>query len=157
MTGPIYLVRHGDAGDRERWEGPDRLRPLDPNGWEQAEELADLLADRGVRRVISSPYVRCRQTVEPLAERLELPVEENEALAEGASLDDTVRLLRSVAGEPAVLCTHGDIVPSVLEALEGLDGLPLPDDYPFDKGSTWVLQPDGSGRFARAEHLPPPA
>lgn len=153
----VYLVRHGDAGDREQWEGPDHLRPLDENGWKQADQLADVLTGRGVQRVVSSPYVRCTQTVEPLAGRLDVPVEESAALAEGAPVDDTVALLRSVAGTVTVLCTHGDIVPSLLEGLEERDGLPLPEDYRYDKGSTWVLEPDGSGRFVRAEHLPPPA
>lgn len=153
----VYLVRHGDAGERKEWNGPDHLRPLDGNGWTQAVQLADLLERRGVRRVISSPYVRCVQTVEPLAERLGLPVEQSDALAEGADDDALVGLVRSVNGGATVLCTHGDVVPRLLECLETLDGLPLPDDYPYDKGSTWVLEPDEVGRFVRAEHLPPPA
>ncbi|MGH9279994.1 MAG: SixA phosphatase family protein [Acidimicrobiales bacterium] len=153
----LYLVRHGDAGDRDEWAGPDHLRPLDEIGWKQAEQLPDLLADKGMQRVISSPYTRCVQTVEPLAEQLGLRVEESDALAEGAGADDTVALVRSLAGITTVLCTHGDNIPRLLERLEQLDGLPLPDDYPYDKGSTWVLEADGSGRFVRAEHVPPPA
>lgn len=153
----VYLVRHGDAGERKEWDGPDPLRPLDENGWTQAEQLADLLADRGVQRVISSPYVRCTQTVEPLADRLGLRVEESDALAEGGDTRDLVELVRSLNGRITVLCTHGDVVPRFLECLEQLDGLPLPDDYPYDKGSTWVLEADETGRFVRARHMPPPA
>ena len=82
----VILVRHAAAGERSRWSGDDRLRPLDERGRRQATELAEALASRGVERVLTSPYVRCRQTVDPLAETLGLAVEERVELAEGGGL-----------------------------------------------------------------------
>lgn len=152
----VYLVRHGDAGERDHWDGPDRRRPLDDVGIQQAHVLAELLGDRGVSRVLSSPYARCTQTVEPLAERLGLPVEEDDRLAEGADPGDTVGLIRALDGA-AVLCTHGDNVPKVLDRLRRADGLRLPDEYDYDKGSIWVLDRDATGRFVGARNVPPPA
>src|SRR5207302_1713239 len=113
----VYLLRHADAGERDAWAGPDHLRPLSESGRQQADQLVDVLGDREIGKVISSPYVRCVETVAPLAERLDLKVEEDDALAEGADIDDTVDLIRSMAGTNAVLCSHGDIVPSALERL----------------------------------------
>ena len=66
----VYVVRHGKAGSRSGWTEPDDQRPLTKAGRRQAGALADMLAGDHVTRVLSSPYVRCRQTVEPLAERL---------------------------------------------------------------------------------------
>jgi 8-oxo-dGTP diphosphatase len=117
-TWPCALLRHGNAGNRSQWPGPDRDRPLDPSGRGQAEGLATLLATYRFGRVVSAGALRCVQTVAPLAASLSLPVEEEPLLAEdvyarepGQVLDWLVGL---VAGsEPAVVCGHGD-------ALDGL-------------------------------------
>jgi len=75
------LVRHASAGDRHGWAGDDRLRPLDARGRRQAAQLVELLRPLDMRRVVSSPYVRCVETVEPLAAALGLPVERDDLLA----------------------------------------------------------------------------
>jgi 8-oxo-(d)GTP phosphatase len=80
----VFLVRHASAGNRKKWTGDDRLRPLDEHGFREAEGLVELLQEGRPTRVLSSGYVRCRQTVEPLAEALGLEVEEYAELAEGA-------------------------------------------------------------------------
>jgi Histidine phosphatase superfamily (branch 1) len=110
--GEALLVRHADAGDRRAWSGPDELRPLDRSGRRQAAALAELLAPLAPRRIVSSPAVRCRETVEPLAAALGLPVEESDALAEGAPRDP-VRALLAAADRPA-LSVHGDLFPDLL-------------------------------------------
>jgi hypothetical protein len=63
----VYLVRHARAGDRSRWTGDDWLRPLSVRGHRQAYLLIKLLADAKFDRILSSPYVRCMQTVVPIA------------------------------------------------------------------------------------------
>lgn len=104
------LLRHASAGDRHAWEGDDRLRPLDGRGRRQAVALVDLLLTPGVQRIVSSPYVRCIETVEPLAAELGLSVEQDDRLAEGAGRS-ALELLRQ---EGVVCCTHGDVVEDVL-------------------------------------------
>jgi phosphohistidine phosphatase SixA len=104
------LLRHASAGDREHWDGHDRLRALDARGRRQAAELVELLRSFGIRRVVSSPYVRCLETVEPLAAALGLSVEQDDRLAEGAG-PAALELLRE---DGVVCCTHGDIVHEAL-------------------------------------------
>src|SRR5207245_10903092 len=82
-----------------------------------AEALVKSLAAVPLERVISSPYVRCVQTVEPLARARGLPVEETETIAEGAGLPAFLELLSELAGRQAALCTHGDIMYDVCEEL----------------------------------------
>ena len=140
----VLLVRHGDAGDRGDWSGDDALRPLDERGRRQAEGLVELLQTREVSRICSSPYVRCAQTVEPLAIDRRLPVEHTMRLAEGASVDDVLALLVELGTHASpLLSTHGDVV----EALLGHDS---------EKGSIWVIEHRG-GKLAKLEYLGPPA
>jgi 8-oxo-(d)GTP phosphatase len=103
----VILLRHASAGDRNAWRRDDRLRPLDERGRAQALALRDVLRARGVRRVLSSPYVRCLQTVAPL----ELEIVPDERLAEGASVEATLALLQDL--DDAVACTHGDVIEAV--------------------------------------------
>ena len=105
------LVRHASAGHRLDWEHDDRLRPLDARGRRQSADLVALLRPLGVRRILSSPYVRCVQTVEPLAAALGLEVELDERLEEGKG-GAAAELLRE---DGVVCCTHGDIVEALVD------------------------------------------
>ena len=151
---PVLLVRHAAALDRLSWDDDDAARPLRKRGRRQAEKLVALLADFEVERVLSSPFLRCVETVVPLAADRGLVVEETDALAEGAS-HDAVVLVRSFAGHTVALCSHGDVIPRVLEHLVVHDGLDLGHDPRSAKASTWVLEDDGV-RVVKAFYLEPP-
>jgi 8-oxo-(d)GTP phosphatase len=126
----VILLRHASAGDRDAWAQDDRLRPLDERGRAQAVALRDELRAHGVQRVVSSPYVRCMQTVAPLG----LEIVPDERLAEGASVEETRALLQSL--DDAVACTHGDVIEGVLGrsvkkgAAVVLDGLDEVEEIP---------------------------
>lgn len=124
----VFLVRHARAGERARWTGDDRLRPLDKKGRRQADALIAPVAGYAITRLVSSPYLRCLQTLEPLSARLDVPVEHDAALTEGVSTEDALGLIERLGPGPVVLCTHGD----VMEALVG-------EDQPKRKGATWLL------------------
>ena len=110
----VYLVRHARAGHRESWAGDDdRLRPLDERGERQAEALVAQLAERDFSRILSSPYIRCVQSVEPLAAARGLDVEAVDELAEGAGEDAALELFHRL-DVPAVSCVHGDLAAALL-------------------------------------------
>jgi 8-oxo-(d)GTP phosphatase len=102
---PLLVVRHASAGDREDWKGRDADRPLDERGRRQAEQLVDQLAPFPLRWIVSSPFVRCLETVQPLARARALEVETSDDLAEGADRERVRRLLLELADE-AVVCMH---------------------------------------------------
>src|ERR1700704_693455 len=122
----LLVVRHARAGSRRHWDGPDEKRPRAAG---QAAALVNLLAPFAPAGILSSPYVRCVQTVEPLSEKLGLPVEPSDALAEGAPAEEVVALARGLMGSTVVLCSHGDVIYALLDALARDDGLKLPRHY----------------------------
>jgi broad specificity phosphatase PhoE len=135
----VLLVRHGRAGDRSKWEGDDRLRPLDGKGRRQAKGLDCLLADYSIDRILSSPYIRCVQTVEPLAAARGVALEEVDELAEGGAGEDVLRLLAGMDARCTVLCTHGDVVHELI-------------GEEMKKGATEALELD-EGRLSRVRSL----
>jgi phosphohistidine phosphatase SixA len=67
MHMPLYVVRHAHAGSRSAWLEDDRLRPLSDKGRLQAKAIAERIVPLGPSVLLTSPYLRCQQTLEPLA------------------------------------------------------------------------------------------
>jgi len=105
----LLVIRHARAGDSSEWEGDDRLRPLDKRGRRQAEALVESLSPFAIARILSSPYDRCVQTVEPLAAARGLPIDSREELGEDRQARDGAALARSLAGEDVAICVHGGL------------------------------------------------
>jgi len=147
----LYLIRHADAGTRALSER-DIYRPLSDEGRKQATELAQLLTNAGIVRVLSSPASRCVQTVEPLAQNQGLEVIEHRDLWEGSSTYDALAVLASDHGGPAAVCSHGDVIPAVIQTL-GASGVPI-KGRSCAKGSIWVLERSGN-KWTRARYFDP--
>lgn len=151
----LYLVRHAKAGNRHAWTGDDRLRPLSKPGRRQAEGLVRLFDGRKVDRILSSPFLRCVQTVQLLASDRALPIEDSDALSEGAPLASVLDLVAELDGVAAVLCSHGDVIPALVEHLAE-HGMAIEGEADWRKGSTWILERDGD-RIVRGRSLEVPA
>jgi 8-oxo-(d)GTP phosphatase len=147
----IYVVRHAHAGDPTQWEGPDQIRPLSQKGWKQAAALADGL--QGVELLLSSHYLRCRQTLEPLAERLGLPIQDEPRLVEATAFREFLELVTTPA-PPTAMCTHGDIVMNLVDYLQRRR-LADPDKAGSSKASVWALEVE-DGAIKTARYIPPP-
>jgi 8-oxo-dGTP diphosphatase len=157
VSGPIYLVRHAKAGHRERWTDDDELRPLTKRGRRQAEALVELFATQPFVRLLSSRYLRCVQTFEPLAAARKLAVEPADELAEGTSTAATVELMLEAAADgPVALSTHGDVIMNVLDELAERS-VPLAGPVLLEKGSTWIIELQDHRSFTSARYIPPPA
>ena len=155
QTGTVHLLRHAAAGDRNKWKGDDdRRRPLTKKGRKQSDLLAKKLAKKGIERVVTSPYDRCVETVEPLAARIGAKVEISDALAEGPDIDAAYDLVDSLVGHNAVLCSHGDVIPAVINRMIWA-GLTLDSRFYCSKASIWEVGVEG-GRFTTGHYIPPP-
>lgn len=155
MGAAAYLIRHARAGRRSTWKGPDEERPLSGKGRRQAKSIARALRGEPIARIVSSPFVRCVETVEPLASALGVDVEVDPLLAEGTGFGQVDRLVRAAAGGAAVaLSTHGDVILGLLGTMEAA-GVPLDAGVVARKGSTWILDVE-DGEIVRGRYVPPP-
>jgi len=152
----IHLIRHAHAGSRKGWKGDDVDRPLSPRGRAQAEAIRDALADAEVDLLLSSAYVRCVQTLEPLAVATGRLVEVADPLTEGGGGTEALDLLlrHAAAGRTVAACSHGDVIPAVVATALGrgaeLVGSPSPS-----KGARYVLTVV-DGQVTRLVHVDPP-
>jgi 8-oxo-dGTP diphosphatase len=149
----VFLVRHAEAGMRTD-RADDRLRPLSIAGRHQARSIAALFESSAIGDILSSPYTRCVQTMEPLADRRGCNVVHNDALAEGAPIEPLLRLLERVPAH-SVLCTHGEVMRAVLDHAAIADTAQSDADR-LAKGVVWELARRGD-RVAVVEVFPPPA
>ena len=149
---PLFLIRHAQAGRRSSWQGRDSARPLSSRGQVEAKRIAQLLGDRKVRRVVSSPAVRCAQTVTPLADELGLEVEIEKRLREGGSVKGALELVLK-ANDGTVFCAHGDLIPAVMQRLADA-GMKVDAPQRCQKGSVWELELR-HGHPVRATYHPP--
>jgi phosphohistidine phosphatase SixA/8-oxo-dGTP pyrophosphatase MutT (NUDIX family) len=151
---PAFLVRHAKAGDRATWTGDDLSRPLSKTGSRQAKALVRVLSSRAIERILSSPAIRCVETVRPLADQRGLPIEPRDELFEAAPLSGLLGLLDELRSTSSVLCGHGDLIPAVVEHLEA-QGAVVGSDRGWKKASVWVLERE-AGLIVRATYVPPP-
>ena len=151
-TWPLVLVRHGSAGDRASWRGPDRERPLDPIGHAQAMAFVPLLDMYQVLRVLSADVLRCLETVGPYAALHRLPVESEPLVSESGfdahpqrAVDRLITVLAD--REPAAICSQGKSMPDLVAGVcRALDYEP-PADTTTRKGGFWVLHASGNGKL----------
>ena len=149
----IYLVRHAEAGDKSAWRGVDNDRPLSAQGRREAAGLVIRLEDVRIDRVLSSPALRCAQTVRPVAARNWLPVEDCDLLDIGSDPAELANFLHSHAADFAVLCTHGEVLEQLFPMLLA-EGAVVTDPLVWPKGSTWILR-RSLGEPLRASCIPP--
>ena len=155
-TQTVMIVRHATAGSRARYKGDDRKRPLDKHGRAQAESLVGQLLAFGAGDLFAADRLRCRQTLDPLADELGAAICEEPDLSEEAYADNrkaTRQRILEIAATSAnpVICTQGKVIPDLIEWWCERDGV-RPDKSRNRKGSTWVMSLS-DGRLVAADHL----
>ena len=165
-TWPFVVLRHGHARPRNLWAREEAERPLLEAGLEQAGQLVPLLAAYGPEKVVSSPWLRCQQTVQPFVTEAAVKLRSKGKLSESGHRRDrlgTGRLVKKYLGKsaPIVLCTHRPVLGTVLGVLAGHATAGLSADIPrrdpfLKPGELLVAHvARASGRIVAIErHLP---
>jgi phosphohistidine phosphatase SixA len=141
----LYLLRHADAGDPDKWSGEDGLRPLSDKGRRQAEALGAFLAARdfAVDVVLSSPKLRAMETAELVATALGMSVTPEPRLARQLDLDRLGDILDGINGRRAMICGHDPDFSELAAALSGASYLPLKKGALARLDVSLPLQPAG--------------
>ncbi len=167
----LVLIPHADAGDRHKWTTDQDLRPLSKLGVTQAAALAEEVGR--VDTIISSPALRCIQTVEPIAEASQLQIALSEDLREttfadevntwdswqldpdwramllaGDAIGRAFRVLASLDGRPGsqrvVVSAHGDLVPLLAMLASGYFRVAAPP--PIGRGGAYEIDSTKLGK-----------
>ncbi len=154
-TSVVHLLRHANAGQRRAWSGADHNRPLSKKGHRQAETVTARLLKQPITSIRSSRYLRCDETVRPLAQKLDLEIDHESALAEGEVPEDTIALMKSLRSEAVVLCSHRDVISGVISQLAA-EGVEFDGKARWPQASTWTLDLR-TGRVTGGAYVPPPS
>lgn len=136
----LYLVRHAWAGDfgDPRWPN-DADRPLTTDGKERFKQVARKLSARGIapQLIVTSPYVRARQTAEILAKELECEREliEHRGLEPDGDWGAVVEWVQARREDDMALVGH---MPNIGELAAALIGN-SPGNVGFAKGATMAI------------------
>ena len=126
-TKPLIVLRHAKATPRSDWMNgaaiDDGNRPLLPEGYAQAKNLVKLLGAFAPKRVITSPWSRCLNTVAPYAKKRNLKIIERSQLSELGNKKGPKRTKNVISdiiqdGRASVICSHRPALPTIFETLE---------------------------------------
>jgi 8-oxo-dGTP pyrophosphatase MutT (NUDIX family)/phosphohistidine phosphatase SixA len=129
-TFAIIALRHGKAVPPGTWDGPDATRPLMHRGLLEAQSVAPAIAAWGPTKLISSTAARCISTIGPTAAAVALPVKPTAAISQDAYEDGTANVDKLVKKRIArqasvVLCSHGPVLPEIVDAVAKITNTPL--------------------------------
>ena len=118
-TRTVIVLRHAQARTRNGWKADDLERPLTKPGESQARKLAPLLQAYGVRGVLTSPAIRCAQTVDTYARSVKALMEVDDRLAEDTKPRAVERSIATVLDRkgPIVVCSHRPTLPWIFASL----------------------------------------
>lgn len=140
----LYLIRHAEPVSPAHFGGPDIARPLSDRGRKQAQWMAKHLNASGATEVRTSPYARCRETAEIIANALGLKAEPDDDLHIAA-------VFRPEAAQgPRIYVAHSNNIPVALAEI-GVEC------HACAHASCWTVMLDGKGRVVSAEYLRPDA
>jgi 2,3-bisphosphoglycerate-dependent phosphoglycerate mutase len=124
MNTEVYFVRHAHSVFSLEHE---ETRELSEKGWRDAEKITQILSHENINHIISSSYVRARQTVKGLADLLNLEIEldsrfrERDLAARNHHFENPEEAMQKVFSNPVFKYPGGETNHEVQQ--RGIDGL----------------------------------
>lgn len=138
----IYLTRHAEKAAT----GTDPA--LTSEGHVRATHIAATLKDAKIKHIYSTSYLRTKQTAQPLATYLSLPV----TIYDGSQLATFAQQLRALP-DNALVVGHSDTTPALIEQLGGDPGSAIAETE-FDRLYQLHFSADGSVTTTLLHSLP---
>jgi 8-oxo-dGTP diphosphatase len=142
-TDTLIIVRHTKALERGDWDDDDSKRTLDERGLTQSEQLIQHLEPFGVDEIYSSDYIRCVQTVTPLAQSRGLKITEIPNLNEanfGFDPERAISFANAVKQDEKniLICSHNPVIPTMLRGILNTK-LKNKDLIKLEPGDAWIV------------------
>ncbi|OLD78990.1 phosphohistidine phosphatase SixA [archaeon 13_1_20CM_52_20] len=119
----IFILRHGEAGNRMAAVEKDSERPLTPEGRAEMQKIAKSLKAVGLEtdRIYTSPLRRARETGEIVANVLKIPTLEewNELKPDGSRAELYRKLARLEQSSRPILVGHEPYLTSMIGEIIG--------------------------------------
>jgi len=146
----VIVVRHAE---KAAVEGSDP--PLSEAGAKRAQRLAGVAEDAGVEAIYTTQFKRTRDTAQPAADRLKVPVTAVEVTRENinshpASL--AKEILSKHKGKSVLVVGHSNTTTMIVEALSGRKVPALDDATDFDALFVVVLPDAGAPRLVKGKY-----
>jgi len=109
----VFALRHAETVESTKTSHDPELSH---DGKVRAAQLANLLAKAGVTHLYSSPYIRTKTTLAPLAEALKLQITELDPRKADSYTEAIAKL---PPGSVAVVAGHSNTIPGLVKALGG--------------------------------------
>lgn len=121
-TWPLILLRHAKAKPRSSWTQAEGERPLAGSGLRQARAVGNLLLCWRPKRIRSSPWLRCIQTMTPYVKQSGAKLKNVDAVTEHNAARKPFKAKAAVEAlfdkrKSVVLCTHRPVLPLALEVI----------------------------------------
>jgi len=118
-TRTVIVLRHAQARTRNGWKADDMERPLTKPGEAQSQKLAPLLRAYGVKYILTSPAIRCAQTLDAYARSIKALMEVDDRLAEETKPRAVERSIATVLERkgPIAVCSHRPTLPWIFATL----------------------------------------
>ena len=129
----VFIVRHAEK------ESAALDASLSRAGEARAKELARMLGDVGITHIYVSQFKRTQETAVPLAKE----IHRNAVVADAGKTDDLVAGLKALPpGSRALVVTHSNLIPAMIEKLAG-QTVPELTDSDYDRLYVVTLTPNG--------------
>ena len=143
----VIVVRHAE-------------KVIDPNnpdvdlssaGQARAQEIARVFADAGINAIYATQFKRTQQTVQPLADKLKLPV----SVVNSKNTADLIAQIRAQhSGQTVFIAGHNNTVPEIVAALGGPQYPTIPENE-YDNVFVVTVYRTGKARVVKMKYGTP--
>jgi 8-oxo-dGTP diphosphatase len=142
-TDTLIILRHTKALERGDWDEVDSERTLNETGFDQAQLLIKHLEPFAIEEVYTSDYVRCVQTVTPLAHSRGLSITQVPSLNEQTFEEDPLRSISFANAlkqdeKNILICSHNPVIPTMLRGILNTK-LKNKDLIKLEPGDAWIV------------------
>jgi len=143
LTDTLIILRHTKALERGDWDGDDGKRTLSDLGHLQALSLVNKLEPFAIDEIYSSDFVRCVETVMPLAAHRGLQIAQTPTLNEETFEADPTRAVTFANAlkqdaKNILICSHNPVIPTIVRGILNL-GMKNRDLIKLEPGDAWIV------------------